>query len=187
MRITFDTERLTLVTARLSMARAAAEFYIRNEEHLREWEDAKPDMFYSEAYQRQMLKIEIKRLKQGAGIDFWIYKKGMRDIVGKVSVFGIVSGNYSLCVLGYKLDYEAVGKGYMTEAIKGVERYLFDELNIMRIEVNIMPKNSRSLSVVERLGYRLECFIPSYIRINGAWEDHFRFVKTNDSWRLNEY
>lgn len=183
MSIYLESQRLHITTATYRMAGSILEFYIRNTRHLSEWEDVKDSGFYTLAQQRANIRAENARLRNATGIDLWLTDKQTGEICGKVAVFGIISGNFALCVIGYKLDEEHVGKGLMTEALRRIEEFLFDELHLRRIEINIMPRNSRSIAVVTRLGYQLECEIKEYIRINGVWEDHLRYVKVNEGYR----
>lgn len=70
--------------------------------------------------------------------------------------------------------------GYMAEAIrKGID-IMFNEFGLHRIEANIMPKNKRSLRVVEKLGFVNEGTASRYLMINGKWEDHIHMVLLND-------
>jgi [ribosomal protein S5]-alanine N-acetyltransferase len=57
---------------------------------------------------------------------------------------------------------------------------MFQELGLHRIEANIMPKNKRSLRVVEKLGFYNEGLAYKYLKINGKWEDHIHMVLLND-------
>jgi ribosomal-protein-alanine N-acetyltransferase len=182
-KIELATERLTLVTSELRMAKELRDFYVANSEHLQEWEDAKPASFFTVSYQREIIKAEKKRAGDGSGIDLWIRLRETGKVIGKISVFGIIGGNFSLCVVGYKLDKSHVGFGYMAEALGRVERYLFLDLNFHRIEINIIPRNTRSLNVAKGLGYTFECEIKDYIFINGFWQNHYRFAKINENWR----
>lgn len=71
----------------------------------------------------------------------------------------------------------------MTEALNNALQYVFDELNLHRVEANYMPHNVKSASVLKRLGFVAEGFARDYLYINGRWEDHVRTSKTNDNWR----
>jgi len=177
------TPRLILTTTEMKMAKELSQFYIRNKEHLAPWEDMGAPGFFTVSYQRESIRAEKRRLENNTGIDLWIRHREAGRIIGKVSVFGIIGGNFSLCVIGYKLDKDYVGYGYMTEALSKVEWYLFDELNFHRIEINIIPYNERSIAVAKRCGYTLECLVKNYIYIDGSWKDHYRFVKSNPSWK----
>ena len=41
-----------------------------------------------------------------------------------------------------------------------------------------MPRNAASIRVLEKNGFRREGVAPSYLRINGTWEDHIIFART---------
>ncbi|MCL1803449.1 MAG: GNAT family N-acetyltransferase [Eubacteriaceae bacterium] len=184
-RIFLQSTRITLETSNLRMAKEIADLYKNNYDHLREWEDIFVPEAFSAAYQKDTVKLERRRIENKTGIDLWIRKKSDGSLIGKVSVFGIIWGNFSTCIIGYKLDQDNVGFGYMSEAITRVEQFLFEDLNLHRIEINIMPKNERSLNVVKRLGYTYEGRISKYIFIGGDWQDHFRYTKTNKHWRID--
>lgn len=62
-----------------------------------------------------------------------------------------------------------------------VIRYAFDELRLHRIEANIMPRNSASLKMVEKLGFSSEGLARKYLKINGIWEDHIHMVLLNEA------
>jgi ribosomal-protein-alanine N-acetyltransferase len=88
-------------------------------------------------------------------------------------------GNFKSCFLGYKLDKDEINKGYMTEAIRETVQIMFDEHGLHRVEVNIIPRNARSLKVMEKLKFEREGFSKKYLEINGVWEDHIHFATYN--------
>lgn len=57
--------------------------------------------------------------------------------------------------------------------------YGFRELGLRRIGANVMPRNRRSLRVLEKNGFENEGLSKYYLRINGVWEDHVHMVKIN--------
>ena len=183
MKIILESHRLILTTSVKKMANSILEFYQKNRDHLRHWEEEKGSGFYTVQAQKIIIKYEQNRLAENTELNFWITKKNSIQVIGKVSVFGIIGGNFSSCIVGYKLDQEHVGYGYMNEALEKVIEFLFNSLNIRRIEINILPENERSLNVVKRLNFTFENEIKEYIYINGVWRDHLRFVKINQNWR----
>ena len=84
------------------------------------------------------------------------------------------------CHLGYKLDKDFINRGYMTEAAREGIEIIFNEYGLHRVEANIMPKNPRSVRVVQKLGFYNEGLARKYLKINGKWEDHVHWVLLND-------
>ena len=58
--------------------------------------------------------------------------------------------------VGYWVNVEHVGQGYITESINALTRYLFQELRANRVEINCEHINEKSCKVAERLNYPLE-------------------------------
>jgi ribosomal-protein-serine acetyltransferase len=58
--------------------------------------------------------------------------------------------------IGYWLRSPYAGRGYATEAVRGLERLAIQQLGANRIEIRIDRNNARSIRVAERLGYTLE-------------------------------
>ena len=85
------------------------------------------------------------------------------------------------CVIGYGMAPEAVGNGFMSEAIERIVRIGFEELGLHRLEINIVPRNARSIAVAERCGFLCEGLSPRYLKIAGRWEDHVRYAKLNEA------
>jgi [ribosomal protein S5]-alanine N-acetyltransferase len=98
-------------------------------------------------------------------------------VLGAINLRNIIRGAMQGATLGYGLAPDAVGNGYMTEAVKRIAEIAFTDLALHRIEVNIMPRNSPSLAVAERAGFVREGLSPCYLQIAGVWEDHVRFAR----------
>jgi ribosomal-protein-serine acetyltransferase len=58
--------------------------------------------------------------------------------------------------IGYWIDTRYSGKGYMTEAVKGIMDFAFTELKARRIEIRMDTENHKSRAIPERLGFTLE-------------------------------
>lgn len=63
-----------------------------------------------------------------------------------------------------------------------VARFAFEELHLHRLEICIVPRNTNSRRVMEKLGVREEGVAQRYLEINGVWEDHMRFGITSEEW-----
>jgi ribosomal-protein-alanine N-acetyltransferase len=84
--------------------------------------------------------------------------------------------------VGYWIDQARAGEGYMPEALVLLCRYAFEELNLHRIQISVIPRNRASRRVVEKLEIRDEGVAQRYLEINGLWEDHIRFAITSEEW-----
>ena len=58
--------------------------------------------------------------------------------------------------IGYWIDTQYSGKGYMTEAVGALTRFAFQDLSANRVEIRCDPDNINSRRIPERLGYTLE-------------------------------
>ncbi|NBD25994.1 GNAT family N-acetyltransferase [Paenibacillus glycinis] len=186
-----ELRRLRIVTKRLilrvideSCTERVLDFVKRNREALAEWEPDRDDDYYTPETQRNLIRQETVSMEYGHSVRFWLTaaEDPDGDIIGTVSLSNIVRGAFQSCHLGYRMDAGQHNKGYMTEALSHVVAFAFEELNLHRIEANIMPRNAPSLKVVERLGFRHEGLAPEYLRIRGKWEDHIHMVLLNPSW-----
>ena len=53
---------------------------------------------------------------------------------------------------------------------------LTHEKEMHRIEAYIHPQNISSINLVKSLGFISEGTAYSYVKLNGSWQDHLRFV-----------
>lgn len=176
----YETERLYLRILKPNSGRPVLEYYKRNQNFLKDWDPKHDKDFYTVAYHKDNLKYEYYLFKENKLVRFWIISKESNRIIGNVCCSNIIMGNFKSCFLSYKLDKDEINKGYITEAIKKTVQIMFDEYDLHRIEVNIIPRNARSLRVVEKLGFEKEGSSRRYLEINGVWEDHVHFAIYND-------
>lgn len=176
----YDSDRLYLRILKPSYAGEVLEYFKRNHSFLTQWEPKKAKDFYTRSYQKRQLSMEYGMFKDNALARFWIFKKDDNKLIGNVCYSNIVMCNFKSCYLGYKLDKDEINKGYMTEAIKRTVEIMFEDFGLHRIEANVVPRNARSLRVMEKLKFEKEGFSRRYLEINGKWEDHIHFAVYND-------
>jgi [ribosomal protein S5]-alanine N-acetyltransferase len=181
MRKVYETNRLILKILDNSYAPRVLDYYERNKDFLEEWEAVKQDEFYTETYHKKQLDKDMESYMNHSLFRLWIFRKDDdQRIIGTIGFSNIVGGAFLSAFLGYKLDKDEINKGFMTEAIKKGIEIMFHEYGLHRIEANIMPKNIRSLKVVQKLGFYNEGLAYKYLKINGKWEDHIHMVLLNE-------
>ena len=89
---------------------------------------------------------------------------------------GIVGGSASWGQIGYWVDERLAGRGIIPTAVALACDYCFQVMGLHRIEIAIRPENTKSLRVVEKLGFRPEGLRPRYLHIDGDWRDHLVFA-----------
>lgn len=98
------------------------------------------------------------------------------QLVGQLTVSGIVGGSAAWGQIGYWVDQRVAGRGIVPTAVALAADYCFDVLRLHRIEIAIRPENTKSLRVVAKLGFRPEGLRPRYLHIDGDWRDHLVFA-----------
>ena len=118
----------------------------------------------------------------GTGYGFGIFVG--RRLVGELTVSSVQRGPFQSAFVGYWVDQAEAGQGLVPEAVVVALAFAFEDLGLHRIEISIIPRNSRSLRVVEKLGIRSEGVALRFLQIDGEWEDHARFAITDDEWTI---
>ena len=116
----------------------------------------------------------------GTGYGFGIFVGP--TFVGEINVSAVQRGPFQSAYVGYWVDEARAGQGYMPEALVCVCRAAFEELRLHRVQISIIPRNTASRRVVEKLKIRDEGIAQRYLEINGIWEDHIRYAITVEEW-----
>ena len=161
-------------------AQEMLDYYIRNFNHLKEFEPQKDRSFYTYEVQYSILMESYKQLIDGTGIDLGIFKDN--KIIGKIRISNIVYGVFRNAFIGYSMDEKEQGKGYMKEAVKLVLQYAFSELELHRIEATAMVENTKSQRVLRSCGFKELGISEKYLFINGEWKDHVVFYNVNSEY-----
>ncbi len=179
------TERLVLRAARPGDVPALRYAARQNIEHLRPWSARPPpgeDLSSLTAVSNDVLRTR-KAWKRGEGHTFWMFDAETDErVLGRVQLSSVVRGAFHNAYLGYWCDCHHLGRGLVTEAVRAVIGCAFELLDLHRVQAAIMPGNTPSLRVIEKLRFRREGRAERYLQIAGAWEDHEIFALTREEW-----
>lgn len=114
----------------------------------------------------------------------FICRKTDGAIVGMANLGQIFHGPFCNCFLGYWVGEAFTRKGYTSEGVSLVLERAFGELELHRVEANIIPDNEASVALARRVGFRKEGYSPRYLKIAGRWQDHVRFAMTSEDWEI---
>jgi len=124
--------------------------------------------------------VRDRERQLGTGFGFGIFYEGR--FVGEITLSSIQRGPLQSAFIGYWIDEAVAGRGLMPESVVTLLQYAFDSLRLHRVEISIIPRNTPSRRVVEKLGLRFEGVAERYLEIDGAWEDHARYAITAEEW-----
>lgn len=87
--------------------------------------------------------------------------------------------------LGWVLDPAFTGRGYATEAIRGVIDVCFGRLGLRRVHAGCFADNEASWRLMERLGMRREEFSrKTALHRSGEWMDGMNYGVLAEEWEL---
>lgn len=84
--------------------------------------------------------------------------------------------------IGYDLSRAHWGKGIMTEAVKALVRYGFEQMNLNRIEATVDSENLRSIRLLERLGFAREGLLREKYYYKGRFHDELIYSLRKRDW-----
>lgn len=147
----------------------------RNQDYLKPFEPSWPrDASTPEYYKRRLLRT-TRDWEEDRAYAFLIFHKTTGDLIGGINVNNVTRGAAQFASLGYWIDEEIQGKGYMHQAASEVLTFCFETLVLSRMNAACMPHNLRSKKLLLGLGFTEEGFAKQYLQINGRREDHVLF------------
>ena len=150
------------------------------------WEPKRPAGAVDTAESRRAFdnrcEARDRERSNGASFGFGIFCDGR--FVGECNINNVQRGAMQSAYVGYWIDEQCAGLGLMPEAVVAVMRFAFEEIGLHRLQVSIVPRNTPSHRVAEKLELRSEGVAERYLEINGVWEDHVRYGITIEEWRV---
>lgn len=102
-------------------------------------------------------------------------------VIGDV-YFTIKSTENATAEIGWVLNPEQGGRGYMTEAARAVLRTAFEEIGVHRVAAVLDPRNTSSIALCRRLGMREEAHFVEDLWFKGAWADTLIYALLEREW-----
>lgn len=99
-----------------------------------------------------------EKIVTNVGINWGITLKGNSKVFGIIGYYRIQPENYR-AEIGYMLLPDFHGKGIISEALKRLIAYGFDDLKLHSIEAVIDPENAASEKVLQKCGFVKEAHL----------------------------
>ncbi|HWH94823.1 MAG TPA: GNAT family N-acetyltransferase [Baekduia sp.] len=186
-RLRLDGERTAIRPLTVADATEFAAAVIANRAHTEPWEPMHAEAHYTRAGQVETLRRDVEAWDVGSGYAFAVLDREDRDaIIGRIALGNVVRGAWRNATLGYWVAAAAGGRGHATAAVRLICEFAFRHAGLHRVQPAVIPRNARSIRVVEKAGFRREGRALKYLNIAGSWEDHDIFALTLEDWEARD-
>ncbi|MEO1628792.1 MAG: GNAT family N-acetyltransferase [Bacteroidota bacterium] len=103
----------------------------------------------------QFIRNQIVLWSQQQKFAFGLHLRKQPRMIGYVSVKSI-DWKIPKCEMAYFIDKDFAGKGHMSEAVKALTEYCFEELDMVKLFARIMPHNLASQALAAKVGFSKE-------------------------------
>jgi ribosomal-protein-serine acetyltransferase len=163
----FESQRLTLRSYRPGDGKWYYAMSLRNREHLMRYESQNVAAnIASEEAAEVLIQEFAKEWMRRTCFFIGAFDKKTGEFIAQIYV-GPVDWNLPEFQIGYFVDVDHEGQGYVTEAVKATLRVIFNQLNAHRVRLECNETNVRSIRVAERCNMTRE----GYLRENKRTPD----------------
>jgi ribosomal-protein-alanine N-acetyltransferase len=149
----------------------------------RQWVQAPSATARFGKYVKRFAGPKSRRMASATHVGLYACRNDDGAVVGVFNFSEIVRGAFRSTYLGYYALEPHAGQGYMSEGLALALDVAFRKLLLHRVEVNVQPTNTRSISLVRNAGFTREGFSRRYVKIAGRWRDHERWAMLVEDWR----
>ncbi len=103
--------------------------------------------------------------------DFAICLKSTDEMIGELSILDIDEENKRAGFRISMLSIAVTGQGYGTEAIKIILRFVFEQLSLNRLQLEVFSHNLRGIKAYEKVGFVKEGTLRQSLFYNDAYSD----------------
>jgi ribosomal-protein-alanine N-acetyltransferase len=156
----------------------------RNDAWLTPWEPRRPPPPLDPSFNRDAFAARCSARDRDAatGVAYGFGVFVDHRLSGEVNLNHVVRGAMQSGTIGYWVDQARAGRGLIAESVVVVAAFAFEQLDLHRLEICIVPRNRNSRRVMEKLAVREEGIAERFLEINGVWEDHVRYGITVEEW-----
>ncbi len=171
-----ETERVVLRAPQMSDYPAWAELRATSRDFLVPWEPLWAPDELSRASFRRRVRHYLRDMREDMGYALFVYDTRSTALVDGITLCNVRRGVTQSCTLGYWVGAAHAKRGYMTAAVRAVVPFVFDSLELHRLEAACLPTNTASMRLLKRVGFTREGLARRYLRINGDWRDHVLYA-----------
>lgn len=175
-----ESERVIIIKHDTSFAGAMYAVINRDRQRLMEFLPWVPHM-KSRQDELNYILITHERWKDYTLFDYSLFRKSDQTYMGTLGVHTI-DWDSDACELGYWILSDFEGQGYMSEAVRTLEKHLF-EIGFNRIEIRCDPRNQKSSHIPISCGYIFDAHLKQEARMYGELRDTLVFSKLKQNYK----
>jgi ribosomal-protein-alanine N-acetyltransferase len=145
-------------------------------EFLTPWEPIWPTDDLTRGAFRRRVRRYVRDIREDQAYPLFVYRKSDDALVGGLTLSNIRRGVAQACSLGYWVGAPHARRGYMSRAVAASVPFVFETLQLHRLEAACLPANTASIGLLRKCGFVEEGYARRYLRINGVWQDHVLFA-----------
>lgn len=174
------TQRLLL--RRLKLEDAPAYFSLRSSPEVMIY--LQRPLAQSEAEVLDQIKEQLQAQDEGKMV-VWAIANLKDELIG-IAGFWRMQLEHQRSEVGYMLLPQYHGQGYATEALREILAFGFNTLKLHKIEADVDPRNSASLRLLERFGFRQEALFRENRYYHGEFHDSCWLGLLREEWEMNK-
>ena len=155
-----------------------------NREHTKPWDPTRDESFYTVAGQRLELELDQRAWAAGSAFAFAVLAADRARPDHRARRARQRRARPLAERDARLLDRQGLGRpGHASRAVRLALAYAFDHVGLHRVQPAIIPRNTASTRVAQKVGFRHEGRALRYLKINGVWEDHDIYALTSEDWQ----
>lgn len=120
----------------------------------------------------EQIQQHIKNVNEDSSrYDFAICLNSNNQMIGELSVFDIEQDNKKAGFRISMCSIDFTGKGFGTEAIRLILKFVFEELKLNRLQLEVFSHNKRGIKAYEKAGFTTEGILRESLNYNGNYSD----------------
>lgn len=120
----------------------------------------------------EQIKKHIENINNDSSrYDFAICLKGNNEMIGELSILNIDEENQKAVFRISMISIPLTGKGYGTEAIKIVLKFVFEQLTLNRLQLEVFSHNLRGIRAYKKVGFVKEGTLRQSLFYNDTYSD----------------
>jgi ribosomal-protein-serine acetyltransferase len=153
-------------------------FVLANTEHLGVWLEWGHSIQTLEQAQNFIKRGITRYADDGLPlVGIWLENR----LVGGILFFPLEARAKST-MIGYWLGENVEGRGLMSKAVKAMISFVFDDLDLNRLELQAHVDNHKSRALAERLGFAFEGILREVWTLHGKPVDHAAYAMLKCDW-----